>query len=82
MKLSQPQRRPRQLHLMAGRTSFVIAHRLITIREADELLVINNGKIDEHGNHAQLLANKGFLLSFIHEPVYRPCNLSACHLLK
>jgi ATP-binding cassette subfamily B multidrug efflux pump len=48
------------LRLMAGRTSFVIAHRLSTIRDADALLVIKNGEIVEHGNHAQLLADKGF----------------------
>jgi ATP-binding cassette, subfamily B, multidrug efflux pump len=46
--------------LMAGRTSFVIAHRLSTIRGADQILVINRGEIEERGNHAELLAKKGF----------------------
>jgi ABC-type multidrug transport system fused ATPase/permease subunit len=45
---------------MAGRTSFVIAHRLSTIREADELLIIDDGRIVERGDHEELLALKGF----------------------
>ena len=48
------------LNLMEGRTSFVIAHRLSTIREADQVLVINDGQIIEQGNHAELLAQRGF----------------------
>ena len=48
------------LRLMQGRTSFVIAHRLSTIREADEILVIDRGRIIEHGTHSDLLAQKGF----------------------
>jgi ATP-binding cassette subfamily B protein len=47
------------LRLMEGRTSFVIAHRLSTIRDADHVLVINDGKIVEEGNHNQLMAKKG-----------------------
>ena len=46
--------------LMAGRTSFVIAHRLSTIREADQILVIDRGRILERGTHAELLAHGGF----------------------
>ena len=46
--------------LMEGRTSFVIAHRLSTIRGADKILVINHGEVTERGNHAELLAKKGF----------------------
>lgn len=45
--------------LMAGRTSFVIAHRLSTIREADQILVIDGGRIVERGTHEQLLAAHG-----------------------
>ncbi len=45
---------------MEGRTSFVIVHRLSTIREADQLLVINNGEIVERGTHQKLLEQKGF----------------------
>ena len=45
--------------LMAGRTSFVIAHRLSTIRNADCIMVLENGKIIERGNHEQLIKEKG-----------------------
>jgi len=45
---------------MEGRTSFVIVHRLSTIRDADNVIVINNGEIVEQGTHEQLLRAKGF----------------------
>jgi ATP-binding cassette subfamily B protein len=45
--------------LRTNRTSFVIAHRLSTIRDADVILVMNNGRIVEQGNHAELLAAGG-----------------------
>jgi ATP-binding cassette subfamily B protein len=44
---------------LAGRTSLVIAHRLSTIREADQILVIDEGRVREHGRHEQLLAAGG-----------------------
>ena len=44
---------------LSGRTSLVIAHRLSTVREADELLVIDGGRIVERGTHASLLADNG-----------------------
>jgi subfamily B ATP-binding cassette protein MsbA len=46
-------------YLMKGRTTFVIAHRLSTIRRADQILVVEQGKIVERGNHAELLAAQG-----------------------
>jgi ATP-binding cassette subfamily B protein len=46
--------------LMKDRTSFVIAHRLSTIKKADRIVVIANGQIQEMGNHAELLRQKGY----------------------
>lgn len=46
--------------LMEGRTSFVVAHRLSTIRNATIILVMNNGKVIEQGNHDELMARDGF----------------------
>ena len=52
--------------MMQGRTSFIVAHRLSTIREADLILVMRDGHIVEQGNHQQLLAKRGF-----YEELYR-----------
>ena len=46
--------------VLAGRTSFIIAHRLSTVRSADVILVIRGGKVQEKGNHNQLMAAKGY----------------------
>lgn len=46
--------------MMQGRTSFIVAHRLSTIREADVILVMKDGNIIEKGNHDQLMAQNGF----------------------
>ena len=48
------------LNLMDGRTSFVIAHRLSTVRDADMILVLQDGQITERGTHDELLALEGF----------------------
>ncbi|WP_242877775.1 ABC transporter ATP-binding protein [Desulfosporosinus sp. BG] len=47
-------------HLMKSRTSFVIAHRLSTVKDSDLILVMKDGDIIEQGNHEELLAQKGF----------------------
>ncbi len=59
------------LTLMKGRTSLIIAHRLRTIRDADTILVIENGIIEESGSHKILLRKKGVYYRF-----YHPKNLS------
>lgn len=51
------------LKLMEGRTTFIVAHRLSTIKEADIILVMKDGNVIEQGNHLELLHKKGFYYS-------------------
>ena len=51
--------------LMKGRTSLVIAHRLATIRNASQILVLQDGKIKESGTHKELIAQKGVYADFV-----------------
>ena len=51
------------LKLMEGRTSFVIAHRLSTVRRADVIFVLRDGSVIEHGTHDELMERKGFYYS-------------------
>jgi ABC-type multidrug transport system fused ATPase/permease subunit len=44
---------------MVGRTTFIIAHRLSTIRRADQILVLDEGRVMERGTHAELLNRRG-----------------------
>ena len=46
-------------NLMVGRTVFVIAHRLSTVRNSDDIIVLDHGRIIEHGNHRELINQKG-----------------------
>ncbi len=52
--------------MMKGRTSFIVAHRLSTIQEADLILVMRDGHIVEQGNHQELLAKRGFYADLYH----------------
>ena len=45
--------------IMKGRTTFVIAHRLSTVRNADQIIVLDHGRIVESGSHAELMALRG-----------------------
>ena len=51
--------------LLAGRTTFVIAHRLATVVHADRILVLRDGRIAESGTHAQLLDARGYYASLV-----------------
>ena len=53
--------------LWTGRTVFVIAHRLSTVKNAQAILVLEKGKIIERGDHRELLEKKGVIISYIQE---------------
>jgi ABC-type multidrug transport system fused ATPase/permease subunit len=62
--------------LLKGRTSFVIAHRLSTIRNADQVLVIDHGKIVEYGTHQDLLVKGGLYTELYNKQFYNPLSQS------
>jgi len=62
--------------LLKGRTSFVIAHRLSTIRNADQVLVIDHGKIVENGTHQDLLVKGGLYTELYNKQFYNPLSQS------
>ena len=53
--------------LMHGRTTFVIAHRLSTVRNSDCIMVLEQGRIIERGSHDELISKKESIISFIQE---------------
>ena len=57
---------------MEGRTAFVIAHRLSTVRDADEILVMNHGRIVEQGTHDELLERQGFYAELYNSQFVKP----------
>lgn len=58
-------------HLMAGRTSIVIAHRLSTVQHADRIIVLDQGRVIEMGKHNELLSNQRGLYKKLHELQFR-----------
>jgi len=66
-------------HLLSGRTSFVIAHRLSTVQHADQILVMERGSIVERGDHASLLTAGGLYASLCREAEARHGILPGAH---
>jgi ATP-binding cassette subfamily B protein len=61
--------------LCVGRTTIVVAHRLSTVRNADKIIVINKGKIEEEGTHDQLVALDGIYRK-LHDAQYKDGNVN------
>ena len=53
--------------MLKGRTTFIIAHRISSVKNADQILVLDEGRIAERGTHAQLLEKKGIYYQMVQE---------------
>ena len=77
--VSEAQVRQALDRLSRGRTTLVIAHRLSTIREADEIVVLDEGRVAEHGSHADLIARGGLYARLVATQLAASDQLSAVH---
>ena len=57
---------------MEGRTTFVIAHRLSTVHDADKIIVLDQGRVVETGNHKELMANEGLYYNLYSLRTFEP----------
>jgi ATP-binding cassette subfamily C protein CydCD len=64
--VNEQQVRQALTRLMEGRTTLVIAHRLSTVRDADRIVVLDSGRLEEEGTHRQLLERGGLYARLVH----------------
>ena len=62
--------------MLKGRTTFIIAHRISSVKNADQILVLKDGKIAERGNHAQLLEQRGIYFNMVQDQYRDFLNIS------